>query len=644
MKVLHDLNDGVFDASTLDELEKAVREFLAVKGLAADVRTEGTSVAVVYPDVSDIDADEDERIVLNFCRNRRFGKARKVAKEWLARAPWNPLAHRILAQIEMECGDLTSAAAHIDDALRLDPKDVNALALDGNIRSLKHGSMAGGITRYRRAWELAPDSAITVNNYAGALMQAGEADVNELEALFRRAIELAPDYRNPYFALAQVLEGKGDKAGAFDVLQEGLMKGTPRPEDTMPLAEEMRRRLIELADELAKGNWWEVVEARRREIEERCGIGIDMVEDGGLGTESFAKSELAGQDGRTRHCVMYRPGIMNGCHAYHLMCQLEKLSIVLEERKAGRLRRFATGGDMTRAFVEKTTPYITDRFRASVPQGKLHDILAMMMKGMGNQLLNTPTDIIVAKLVFDRCPRMRPLQVTASLELAREGIGAVDVGVKSGMPRNLVRVSRVLNAVMLMEFKRIFGLDLVADLPLPDDEVKLVQALCEDCKGTMAAFRPGDEWNLIRRFLERLRCDSFYSIVDVPDGRSDKAFEAESNKMFNDRFTSGEDAALNESVTWYMVEAIRRLRKLDPTTVRIVAAEITVKGRRGIDPDKKAGYTLQSLGGEEMSGRQVLAYYYVAWRMTFPDNPEGTGLPFAREYEAALARAGGPEA
>ena len=63
MKVIHDLGDGVFEVANVADLERAVREFLAGKGIAADVRAEGDSVVVVYPDVSDIDADEDERIV-----------------------------------------------------------------------------------------------------------------------------------------------------------------------------------------------------------------------------------------------------------------------------------------------------------------------------------------------------------------------------------------------------------------------------------------------------------------------------------------------------------------------------------------------------------------------------------------------------
>lgn len=640
MKVIHDLGDGVFEVANVADLERAVRGFLAGKGIAADVRSEGDSVVVDYPDVSDIDADEDERIVVSFCQNGRFGKARKVAKEWIARVPWQTRAYRLLAQAEMETGLLDAASEHALDALRLDPKNVNALLLDGNIRTLKAGTMAGGLESYRRAHALCPDSPIALNNYAGALMHADGAGAEELERLFRRVIELDPSYRNAYLALSQVLGKKGDGRGAFDAVQTGLLKGVPRPEDTMPLMEEMRRSLVKLAAELSKGDWKGFLEARLREIEAQCGEEIDFVEDASLGKDDFAKSELAGEHGRTRHCVIYRPGITDGCHAYHLACQLEKLAIILEEKKAGRMRRFAMGSEMAGLFVEKTKPYMTDRFRASVPPGQMFEVLAMMMKGMGNQILNTPTDMIVSRRVFDRYPEMRPLQVAASLEIAQEGIGAVGIGIKSGMPKNLIRVSRVLNAVMLIWYKETFGLDVVAELPVPDEEAKLARTLCDDCRATLDAFKPGDEWDLVRLFLERLRCDSFYAVLNVVEKGEAATYEAESNRMFNERLESGDDPALKEALTNYMVEAIRRFRKLDAETVHLIAAEIAVKGRRGIDPDRRAGYTLQALGGEEMGGCQMLAYYYVAWRMTLPDDPEGTGLPLAKEYEAALARAG----
>ena len=60
-------------------------------------------------------------------------------------------------------------------------------------------------------------------------------------------------------------------------------------------------------------------------------------------------------------------------------------------------------------------------------------------------------------------------------------------------------------------------------------------------------------------------------------------------------------------------------------------------GTRGISPDKKSGYSVPALGGEDMSGPRMLAYYYVSWKIGFPHKVDVLGLPFEKEYEMALS-------
>jgi hypothetical protein len=54
----------------------------------------------------------------------------------------------------------------------------------------------------------------------------------------------------------------------------------------------------------------------------------------------------------------------------------------------------------------------------------------------------------------------------------------------------------------------------------------------------------------------------------------------------------------------------------------------------GIDPNKKE-YIIASITGKRFSGNQVLAYYYVSWALTMPEQVQHLGLDFKKEFEMA---------
>jgi hypothetical protein len=127
--------------------------------------------------------------------------------------------------------------------------------------------------------------------------------------------------------------------------------------------------------------------------------------------------------------------------------------------------------------------------------------------------------------------------------------------------------------------------------------------------------------------------------VDEVDAENEEARRKESTKKFQERFSSGDDMALNMAVKMFMVGAIGELRTLPVENVKHIAAEIALLGMKGISPDKKSGYSVPSLDSRDMSGCQMLAYYYVSWKFAFPDAVHKIGLPFENEYAEALAMA-----
>lgn len=640
MKICYTLDDVVFACQTVECLEKSVKEFLHSKGLEFNVVRDGASVIIDYPDDDDIDANEDEQIVLSFCRDHRFGKAKKVVRELLQKRPWSSEGYRLLAQIEMENGETDSALEHARDAVRLNPGNLYALTLLANLLSRDKGLLDEGLVFTRRAYELYPDSPLAVNNYAGNLMHRKDASKDELESLFKRAIELDSTYMNPYYGLSQVYLEKGESKLLFEIALEGLRKGIDRPENSKPIREFLSEILVGAAHEQAKIEDTGLLEKIRCETEKVCGVKVKIVEDMDLSVP--ARMELAEKYHREEHRLLFNPSKVKSSKIYCLVHELEKCIMRAEANGTGRGASFAVGHEGRQAFFDRTRYLMTDKFRSRVPDGQISEMLSMLLDGIGGQMMNCPLDIFVSKRLFEKYPSLRAAQVAATVDMMYASVQSVKVGVQAGFPKNVVHLNRTLSVVAFLSNRRLFGLDFVPMLEATDEEIETASNLLKFCMGKMARFVPGDEWDCVREFLRELHCADYFQIVDEQARQKELERQKKSSDAFRENFAKCENPNVNMAVTMHMVEAIKRLEAMALDDVRRIAAEIAMIGTGGISPDRKSGYIVRSLGGEEMSGCRILAYYYVSWKIGFPEKLGAIGLPFENEYVQAkgLAESG----
>jgi len=633
MRIVYTKEDPVFDSGRSRSLEDSVREFLAAKGMDYPVYVDGGEVSVEYPDDCDGDADEDERIVASFCRDHRFIKAEKVVHELIEKRPWGSEGYRLLAQIEMEAGKTEAAIEHARDAVRFNPHNLYALTLLGNLLTRDKGMPEGGVCFARRAYELYPDSAIAVNNYAGTLMQLKDADKGELERLFRKAISIDPSYMNPYYGLTRMCAGRGDVDEAFKVALDGLRKGTDRPENSAQLRDALSDSLVGFARELADHPQEKLVEETLKHVEEKGGRETRIEEDASLNVP--ARMELAENHGRDWNRLVVKASVSSGIRTYYIVHELEKYLMRLESAEKGREASLAMTQENRKTFMDKTQFAMSDRFRSSLPQGRQEEFLGMMADGVGAQIMNCPLDILVARRLFEKYPQLHPHEVVAAVEMAGSSIGSVRAGVRGQFPKNIVRINRTLNAVTFMSYRDLFGLDLMRHLDVPDDELKQAREMYGACCANASLPEPGDEWSIIRSFVEKLHLVDCFTIVETKRKLEEESRKEESTREFQKNFSGGKNPGVNMAVTMHMVDAIRRLKSMASDEVRKIAVEIAMIGTSGISPDRKSGYLVRSLGGEDMSGCRLLAYYYVSWKFAFPEKVSVLGLPFEKEYRQA---------
>ena len=631
MEIIYRVGDNLFEATDLSGLEEAVTRFFVDKGVPATIKVEGDSVVASYSVAYDIDAAEDERIVSLYCQSRNFKKARKVVQELIEKAPCNSDAYRLFAQIEMEDGNIDIAIEKAKDSLRFNPANLYALILLGNLLARDKGLLEEGLVWYKKAVESYPESVLAVNNYAGTLMQKKDADKDEVVELFKKAISLDKTYLNSYYALSGILIESGKLREAFDLVQEGLKNGVSRPENPAPIKKIMMESLIRLARELSKNAEKALLETKLKEVETAGGISIDIEEDSSLGVP--AKMELAERYGTKNHKVKWNRNLCKHGSYYYVIHELEKQLLRIESKVAGCNASFMHDKADFEKFKEKTSLYITDKLKSAAGEKNIDELLLMLMNGMGGQIMNTPLDFVVFDRLFKKCPELRPLQVCAVYELSLGSIASVTAAGGNIFPKNVVRVNRVLNGVTFNQYRDLIGLDIVGELSLPTDELRLANELYKKFTAVLASFKAGDEWKLVEEILSEMRCEGFFKVVYEKSEEE----KVEATKAFQERFSSGDDVALNMAIKMYMVDAIKSLRALPVEEVKKIAAEIAYLGMRGIKPDQKSGYSVPALDNRDMSGCQMLAYYYVSWKIGFPEAISKLGLPFDKEYEEALS-------
>ena len=613
----------------------AIKSFLTARRLSDwSVLIDGDTVLVSFPDVHDIDAEEDERIVIGFCNSGRFGKARKVIREWIEKTPWNSEAYRLAAQVEMMEGNIDDAIEKTRVSLKLNPRNLYALILLGNLICRDKGMPEDAVKWYRRASELYPDSSLAVNNYAGCLLQCGNYDESEVESLFRRAIKLDKTNLQPYYGLASLAINREDYKETFIIARDGLLNGVEKPENPLPVKEVMTEILVRASRELSKEIRFDLLKAKSEELAKIDGIEIEFKEDGNLPV--MAKMEFAERYGRDRHCLVYSPRITDKGGTFLLMQELEKHHMHLEAKSHGRNGTFVCDSAGAMRFKEWIMPYITEKFRAHVPPAKMDEAIDNLRVGLGGQVMNTPLDYFSEIRTAERHPELSPDHVVAAYLLCIEAIESAKVGETASVPKRILQANRVMNAVMCILHRKLIGLDMVSRLNLTKEEVALADKLLHMCEVSAKAPNPGDEWDVVRKFVEELRIGDFFKVEDEASRCAEEQRQKESNRNFQERITSGTDIALNMAITMHMVDAIKRLRELDVNKVRIIAAQIAMLGTRGISPDRKAGYSVPALDSEDMSGPRILAYYYVSWKIGFPEKVNALGLQFEKEYETAL--------
>ena len=627
-------------------------------GYSAEVTIDGDYVKVKV-DQKDLEQSQKEfNEITALCEKRQFKEAHSRLVEFLKKHSRHSEGYRILAQMEMEAGNIDKAIDIDIEALRCNPKNIWALILMGNLYSKYKDNYEIGRTYYDSVLKYSPDNFIAINNVAALMME--NEDYESAIPLFEKSLEGDKKYANAYYGLAVCYYNQRENQKAFDTALKGCLLADIRSENPQVM-DELHKIMLASAHAVVKStNYMNVVLGIKDEIEMKYNQKIEIVKDDTL--DLSAKLEYGPTHHRDYHLIKYNPKKPFMEHlAIHEMMHLQ---MNLEADKVNSNKVIISNNDNVIAFRTKYAAWIkklVNRFDHS----KAMDVVEQIHKGYMLQVMNCPLDLFVEKRMYDKYPIVRAIQLLSLMEQETYNIKAIK-GSENSMfvPFDIVQNSKVMNIVTSMHFEHLFGLRFY-------QEYKPTRAQFDQAKDFYDEFlayddyKPGEEYELVEYFMDSLHAERFMSILPLSDYFDDSFDRMEKTKAMRDaalgedapvggnsfdglteeqkknqddfyaQNKDGEDPMKTMMMSMYMLGALEYFDGMDKMEIKKIAFEIAMIGTTGISPDKKSGYKVPSIPEKDFGGYQLLAYYYVSWALAIPEMLASLGLPFDTAWATA---------
>ena len=593
---------------------------------------------------------------IDLCEKGDFSSAEPILRECVRENPKLSDAWRVLAQIDwMQHHDSQKAENELIEALRIDPKNIWALILMGNLLSKENKDVTSAKKYYDDVLKYYPDNNIALNNIAATLLQIDKTQ--ESIPYFEKAIQANPKYLNSYYGLAMAYMKLNELDKAFDTTLKGLLLGKERVENPGVYLELQRQLLAEANDIVSKTDYHKTFLSIKKELEDYCGRPIIMKEDTSMALAG--KLEYGPTHGRKEHILRYNPRKKYADHI--LVHELMHLYFQTSDTNEHKGKVIATTDENMHEFKRRYAPFFRKN-HSTLPKDKVDGLMQQLLSGYVLQVMNCPLDLFIEDRIYNKYPELRPLQFLSLFEMEKDNLkSANDKKLEKAFPLEITKGSKVLNMVTCMHFKQLYGVDLLSDYHATKMEMDQATDLYEEYKAYIDTYKTGDEYELVEYFEDSLHMQDMMTIqpeVDntpkddpfagsIKDKIADEALEAleisenQANKVDTDyenakfalEHQDGADAGQTFMMAMYMLAALEYFENMPKDKIKLIAFEIAKVGITGIHPQGK--YTLKSIPKETFGGWKLLAYYYVSWAIAMPEMLSALQLPFDKAYSLA---------
>jgi len=651
MLIQHRIDDFLYtlfpdiQKGDLDALQHALVDYYTYGPFKPKVSIDNDWIRIDIDTPAILSQEKDYRRVVQLCEKGEYKQAKPILTALIAQNPSNSEYHRILGQVLSDEGDQEEAINSLIDALRWDPRNGWALLMMGNIFAKFKDDVPTAMKYYDQALLVNPNDHITINNIGANLMQQGKLE--EAKKYFWEAVRINGTYPNTHFALGMIAETEGDLNSAFYSTVKSILLNKQKD----GLYQNAVRQAFEIAQRIAEGDQGtNTYKAFKEELETQGKRGIDILQDEEIPTA--AKMEFAENYQRENHVIRYKSAYPVVEHL--IMHELTHLHLVIEAREKNMNQLFISNQDHKAVFIRSIGKTLEKLKAAGVSDTALADYSTNLFDGMNRQIFNAPIDLFIEDFLYREYADIRPYQFLSVYKLLQEGVKSVtDKQIIELSPPEIVSKSKIYNLVNAMQFRELYGIDLIGAFKATPQELKTATDFYAEFQEYKDDKEPAEEYELVLHWAEDLKLDKLFELVDENNFRTKRSdaeallesiekdpFDMESKDAYKDRelekfLRSQETMGLNMAVVMFMVEALQFFESMAKEEVKKIAFEIALQGTQGYRPDK-SDYRISSVKGKTFSGYQILAYYYVSWAKAIPDMLGQLQLPYEEEYEMAL--------
>ncbi|MBN8565719.1 MAG: hypothetical protein J0M25_03140, partial [Flavobacteriales bacterium] len=460
------------------------------------------------------------------------------------------------------------------------------------------------------------------------------------------AIKLNEKYANAHFILSLIAQSENDLHSSFYSTIQALKFSNQKD----VLYQNAVKQAFDISKNIAEDfDGKKIFFKYRSQLEAEIGTEIDIYADDEIKTA--AKVEIAERYNRDKHIVKYKSTYPAVEHL--VMHELVHLDFVNQARKENLNQVFISTQQNKNYFIESIKPEL-NKLKSIIPdQSSVNYFIESIFDGLNLQIYNTPIDVFIEDFLFKEYPELRPYQFLSLFGLLQEAIKSVtDERILSIAPQSIISKTKTLSLVNAMQFKELFGIDVIQDLKPKQAEIHIAETFYNEFIEYRNDRQPGEEYELVKHWGQDLFLDKFFELESETKFETRSNIDEFLNKLQQDPFgleepedlfqkremekfqKNQEEIGTNMAIVMFMVEALKHFKEKEASDIKQSAFELAMLGTQGIDPNKK-DYIISSINNKRFSGNQVLAFYYVSWALAMPEQVQHLGLDFGKEFEMA---------
>ncbi len=561
------------------------------------------------------------------CNEGRFNAAKDLLLKAIKACPSFSEAHRLLGQIFYQQGEIDKGMDEVLEALLIDPKNMWALIMMGNILANGKNNIEAADQYYKKVLEYHPDNAIALNNIAGTFVK--KKDYDTAIHYMERALKINDSYTNSYYGIALAYYQKNDLENAFKYASQGALKGLNRAEDP-GVRQELLKLLLTTARDITESTDYESkVFEFAHSLETKFDVTIKFERDDEQDT--LAHLEFADFHHRKDHVVKYQK---NGNYCHYMLHELTHLEMMLSAQRNGKLQTIGFTQRNFDAFLQDYTIHF-DEIKKKIGAIQTEKLAKHLFQGFSLQVMNAPLDLFVEQKIYEKV-EFRPLQLTSLFAMESSNIDAVrQTANVAEFPQIIKDTNKLLNMLQSLLLRKLYGLDFVNQYKPSQNMMNRATEFFKTFENSIESFNAGDEYILFSKVASTLDLIKYFTLSSIEKNEIKTETERKQDQFNKTHNPTNVDPMITVMMSSYMVGALEYFEGRLPEDIKKIAIECAMVGQNGISTTQKNGYKLNNIPGKDFSGYELLAYYYVSWAISHPEMLDKLQLPFADAYNMA---------